>query len=224
MINIPLFKNLEEKYRDAFKNYGQVRLSPLSDFRKKEYGSKYDELEGLIRLSFQAKESIKSPSEEFNIPGSNVSINGGYIKIDPGSKVDMVTTLTDVYTLCVTENPQSHLGEANYKIIDPMEFGYELVRALTKAGKPVYYWSLEKVRYGDLKDIITSVIDFGLAKSELSKGERVGYFTKPSKQPDTDEDFTRDVEWRYIFHLEDNSKVDKPIIFENIKLLKFCRF
>ena len=124
----------------------------------------------------------------------------------------------------MTENPQNHLGEAYYKIINPKEFGYELARALTIAGKPVVKWKLAKVQYGDLKNIITSVVDFELAKSELSKGESVGYFAKPSEQPDSGEDFTKDVEWRYIFLLEDDTKVDKPLVIESANLLKFCVF
>jgi len=134
----------------------------------------------------------------------------------PWRKSGLGEELPEAYNFSVSEGRQPHLGDAAYRILDSDGLGRGLLRALRAAGQPISQGTFAQVRYGEYKDTITMAGDLTPAKDKLiSQAGLDPYFVKPSS-------YAGEVEWRFVYVLEEGTKAQDFMLVKEPALVKFC--
>jgi hypothetical protein len=208
------YKNMAKQYVERCLNQGEVLLRPIRFFRSTG-DEREDKLEGTRGVQIRSKEIIKVPADELWTPG-NIFIRSGYGEIHPGAEVDIDEELPEAYSFSVSEGRQPHLGDAAYRILNSDGLGRGLLRALRAAGQPISQDTFAPVRYGEYKDAVTTAGDLTAAKDKLiSQAGLDPYFVKPSS-------YAGELEWRFIYVLEEGTKAKDFMLVKDPALVKFC--
>jgi len=221
-----LYKNSDKQFVDLFWQGGEVMLRPLHYFVTIEDSVRKDVMEGQRNVSVRPEEIIHVESGEFWAGGGNVAIRSTsdkktFIQMHPRSNVHFGEQIDQAYIFCVSEEVRPEFGDSAYCIADPNGFGRTLAKALKNHGVPVTRCTVQRVRYGLYKDLISRPLTTedeykSVSRQLLAEDDFGPYIVKPSR-------FAADREWRYVFVVAPETAVQNEMKVRDGELRKFCQ-
>ena len=213
-----LYKYLEKRYLNQFRQVGRVHLGSLKSYRITEDKERRDPYEG---LGIKKIAPDDSPIILDNIQNAhyfpNLVKNQG-MTVMPKAHVTSTTDL-DAYVFCTSEILSDRLMkkwncDAYYKITDPMQFAKNLYEELS-AHLPLKNYIVRKINYVDSKEkeITNENKEILLAHESVIDA----CFEKPKK-------FCDEKEVRILFITEPDVPIRKFYLVNCKKLLTYCSF
>jgi hypothetical protein len=211
MAKLLLIKNIDSKHLTEFITDGIIQLSSFSRCRILE-GHARDPLEGIkgFRYSSGNFESFEGKELERLAPEITCK-DTQTIKL-----LSVSNSIPDAYLFCTSLRILPSYN-AHYYIQNTLMFGKLVFESLRAIDSGVFFWSLNKVIYGGLKDLITNRKELELIQGKELKATKIDdYFYKPST-------FSPDEEYRFVYFTNSKTISDSTII-RNKALLKYCKF
>ena len=209
MKELRLIKNLKSEHLEEFKSKGRVLITSFSRCRDLD-GHAGDPLEGISGFQLTSNDYVTLDKEQQSVPD--------VIFQEPNrvKNLNVRYKIPDAYLFCVSSKVIPSY-ESHYTINKPLSFGTILYRTLLLFDKEIYFWKLESVIYGGLKDPITDPeVLKQIDGSQFKQATRNDYFMKPST-------FADDEEYRFVFFTRSRKVRDCTYII-NKKLIKYCSF
>jgi hypothetical protein len=221
---VVVYKYLREKYFQAFKETGSLRINTLYKLREAEHAPIRDGLEGRRNIKFGSDEPYTTLSgEDFHklLPMKKMTEQQEEkitVTVEKGTQFDL--QIADAYVFCTSLKLDSALYnkfgyDTHYAIYKPYEFAKLLFEKLNETKNFVRCYKLDSVRYVDKPIILTTENK----ESVLQDRNKVFWdtcFTKPKN-------FRNEQEFRMVFVPESKHAI-KPILLTCPELKKFCKF
>lgn len=225
-----LFKYLEKKYLEQFKEKGKIQIGNIECYRDIENEKVKDPLEGRTKYSIHAEQDpIELSVEQVNAI-TNDYHSSAELKIPPFNKFEDYLNVPNVFVFSTSTTFDKNLMkkfecDACYKIINSKNFAKTIYQEINKQYQLLFFVA-NKVNYVKTKEIfitnqnknaVIRTTPYNRSKSDKIKKIYIeDYFTKTNA-------FREENEFRFIF--VPRNPIGKKTVYLNCKkLIDYCKF